>query len=163
MAEEAEDVGAVVKTEGGGDGVADAAAQGEGGEEFFPGILHGTRGHQERNKRERRGQKSGDGDGEETPAFEGAGDLAGAAFGEFALHGLFTALAGQIIGDETADHCAERGHEGVVGPGVTMTGGQPDGEDVHAAGEGDDGIIGDAQYEQAGPAHAAQLAPEGHG
>jgi hypothetical protein len=43
-----------------------------------------------------------------------------------------------------------------------MAGGKPDGEHVHAAGEGDDRVIGDAQDQQARATHAAELPPQRH-
>ena len=44
-----------------------------------------------------------------------------------------------------------------------MTGGEPDVEDVHAAGERDHGIVGDAQQDQTRATHAAKLMPDGNG
>src|SRR5579862_1296928 len=163
LVEEAQDMAAIMEAQEGLDGIPKTPTKCERTEELLSRILRRACGDQEWDKRKWRRQQGGNRDGEESPARESFFDLGGPFLGKLALHGLFAAFVSERISNVATDHRAQSSHAGIVGPRVVVAGGKPDSEHIHAAGKGDDGVIGDAEDDKPGTAHTAEPIPDGSG
>src|ERR1700693_1439676 len=92
-----------------------------------------------------RRQHSGDGDSEESPAFEGFVEFLNFATWKLFLDRFLAAGAGDAVGEEAAEEGTDSGHEGVIKPEILLRSGQKDGGDIHGARHGDGGVIEKAE------------------
>src|SRR4029077_4742267 len=81
-------------------------------------------------------------------------------FRELALHRLLATFSGQSISNVAANHGAQRRHQRIVQPRLAMARSQIYGEDVHAAGQRNHGVVGDSQQDKTDSPQSAQLPPD---
>jgi len=143
--QQVDDLRPVAAGQEGEDGVSGGAAQGERGEELRGGILERAGHEQKWRYGDGRRQHRGNGDSEESPAFESFVELLNFAVWKFFLDSFLAAGAGNAIGEESAKERTDSGHEGVVGPETLLLCGQENGGDIHGARNGDRGVVEKAE------------------
>jgi len=151
LAKPFQDGSSVVRAEIAEDSETNTAADGEGGEEFFRGVLHSSGDEQHGDDGKGWRKDGGNGDGGEPPALENGVEPLDSSLGKLLFQGFFAAFARHAIGEVSANDRADGGHDGVVKPGLAMMSGEQDGGHVGAAGKRNQRIIGQTQENEAGP------------